>query len=132
MNINNLKGQIHNAMYQNICKKGWVSPVDVLMDIRVLSKDDYENWRFGRVPFLEKVCQCNLRKLSEIMKEMRAYANKNELKASWTCYHQWGKNNKNKLRFSKSGDEKVEYHYATHFVDARRITELKQPIDENQ
>lgn len=77
---------------------------------------------------MEKVCQCNLRQLSEIMHEMRAYAVKSNLKSSWTAYHQWGKNKSNKLRFSKSGDEKLEYHYATHFVDTEKITELKEGI----
>ena len=127
MDKKNLTGQVHNAMYQNIRKKGWVAPVDVLMEIGVLSKENYENWRFGRIPFLEKVCQVNLRLLSGIMHEIRAYAGKNGLKPSWTCYHQWGKNNKGKLRFSKTGDEKIERHYATHFVDTKRVAELKQP-----
>jgi len=127
MDTKNLTGQIHNAMYQNLRKKGWVAPVDVLMDIGILSKTDYENWRFGRVPFLEKVCQANLRQLSGIMHEIRVYANKNGLKPSWTCYHQWGKNNDIKLRFSKTGDEKIERHYTTYFVDTKRIAELKQP-----
>lgn len=125
MDRQSLKGQIHNAVYQHIQTKGWVAPIDVLMNIGVLSKENYENCRFGRIPFLEKVCQSNLRQLSEIMREIRAYANKNGLKPSWTCYHQWGKNNKVKLRFSKSGDEKVEYHYATHFLDTERIAALK-------
>jgi len=126
MDKKNLTGQVHNAMYQNIRKKGWAAPVDVLLDIGLLSKSDYENWRFRKVPFLEKVCKANLRQLSGIMHEIRAYAVKNNLKPSWTLYHQWGKNNKRKLRFSKSGDEKVEYHYATHYVDVKRIEELKR------
>lgn len=126
MDKKNLTGQIHNAMYQNIRKKGWAAPVDVLLDMGVLTKENYENWRFGRIPFMEKACHANLRQLSGIMHEIRAYAVKNNLKPSWTFYHQWGKNNKRKLRFSKSGDEKVEYHYATHYVDVKRTEELKR------
>ena len=129
MDKKNLTGQIHNAIYQNIRNKGWVAPVEVLLDIGVLSKEDYENWRFGRIPFLEKVCRANLKELSMIMHKVRVYAIKNNLKLSWTCYHQWGKNNKVKLRLSKSGDEKVEYHYATHFIDEKRLAELKTPLE---
>lgn len=134
MDKKNLIGQIHNAMYQNIRNKGWVAPVDVLLDIGVLTKANHENWRFGRVPFLEKTCQANLRQLSEIMREMWTYATQNKLKPSWTHYHQWGKNNKVKLRFSKSGDEKVENHYATHFLDEKRLADMKMAhknTDEN-
>ena len=43
MDKKNIKGQIHNAMYQNICKKGWVAPVDVMFDIGVMSKESYKN-----------------------------------------------------------------------------------------
>lgn len=73
---------MHNAICQNVREKGWAAPVDVLIGISVLSKGNYENWRFGRIPFLEKVCQANLRQLSEIMREVRAYADKKGLKPS--------------------------------------------------
>lgn len=115
MQKKNLTGQIHNAMYQNIKKKGYVAPIDVLMDIGVLLKKDHDDWRFGKVGFLEKVCQVNLRRLSGIMKEMRAYATNNNLKPSYTYYHQWGKNKDKMLRFSKSGDQNIEKNYATSF-----------------
>lgn len=129
MNKHNIIGQIHNSMYQNIKKKGYAAPVDVLMDMDVLSKKDYEDWRFGRVEYLERVCRVNLRVLSGIMKEIRAYATKNQLKPSWTWYHQWGKQKDKKLRFSKSRDERIEQHYATHFVDVEMVEKLKSPSE---
>jgi len=54
-----------------------------------------------------------------IMKEIRTYAAKNNLKPSWTHYHQWGKNKNQKLQFSKSNDDKIEQNYATHYVGAK-------------
>ena len=124
-------GRIHSSMYHQCQKRGYAAPVDVLMDIGVLRKQDYENWRNGRVDYLERVCQCNLHKLSEIMKEVRAYARKNDLKPSETVYKQWGLNKKGKkvvsrLRFSKSGDPGVERGYSTHYVDIKRTAELKE------
>lgn len=123
-------GKIHSQMYHQCQKRGFATPVDVLMDIGVLKKQDYENWRNGRVDYLERVCQCNLHKLSEIMKEVRAYAGKNALKPSETVYKQWGLNNNgkkivNRLRFSKSGDPGVEKGYSTHYVDSKRTAEIK-------
>ena len=132
MDNKNIRDQVHNAMYQNICKKGWVAPVDVLLGMGVLSQADHESWRFGKVPFLERVCKANWRQLSEIMREMRQYAAKNNLKPSWTCYHQWGKHKDRRLRFSKSGDEKIEHSYATHFVDAKRIAERKEQTKQSE
>lgn len=44
------------------------------MEIGVLPKQKYEDWRFGRVDYLEWVCTVNLRKISFIMHQMRGYA----------------------------------------------------------
>jgi len=116
MDKKNLRGQMHNSMYHQIQKQGYATSVDVLQDIDILKKEDYESWRFGRVPYLEQVCGGNLHLLSDIIKEMRKYAAKNNLKPSWTCYHGWGRNKQSKLRFSKSSKESIEQSYATHYI----------------
>ena len=122
-------GKIHNSMYQQLQKNGIAAPVQVLMDLSILSKEDYERWRFGKVDYLERVCKVNLSELSLIMREIRSYAAKNKLKASWTFYKQWGLKNRphaKKLRFSKSGGEDIEKAYATHYIDIVRMSELEQ------
>lgn len=116
MDNKNIAGQVHNAVYQNIQKKGYASSTDVLIFLGVLSKESYENWRFGKVDYLERVCTVNLKKLSSIMREIRTYANKTGLKPSFTSYHGWGNNKNNQFRFSKSGNDSIERHYATHYV----------------
>jgi hypothetical protein len=78
--MKDLTGKIQDAVYQNIQRKGFVAPVDVLMDIGVLEKKDYDAWRRGQVPYLEKVCRVNLHKLSAIMRALRTCAAKNMLK----------------------------------------------------
>lgn len=121
-------------MYQQCRNRGYAAPVDVLMDIGILSKKDYENWRFGQVDYLERVCKINLRKLSLVMRQMRAYGKKAGLKPSFCYYKRWGVKKKNgqghkpviPLRFSKSGAAEIERQYATHFVDLRRTAQLKE------
>jgi hypothetical protein len=127
--VNNadIYNRVKAAMSSLICEKGVAAPVDVLMELGVLSKEDYENWRFGRVPYLEEVCQVNLSKLSAIAREMRAYARERDLKESWTAYHKWGKGRSVRLRFSKSGTDNVERGYATHLVDLERVKPLASP-----
>ncbi len=143
MNDKELISAVHSAMYHQCQNRGYAAPVDVLMDIGVLTKKKYEDWRFGRVSYLESVCTVNLRKLSFIMHQMRAYAKKAELKPSFCYYKQWGVKKKNgqghkpvvPLRFSKSGSPEIEKSYATHFVDlkrtAQRKTETRIPSEEN-
>lgn len=53
-------------MYHQCRSRGYATVVDVLMDIGVLQKDKYEDWRFGRIPYLERVCMVNLGKLSTV------------------------------------------------------------------
>jgi hypothetical protein len=38
-----------------LTRQGFVSTVDVLIDMGRLARKDYEDWRMGRVPFLERV-----------------------------------------------------------------------------
>jgi len=117
--------KVNKSMYDLMTTIGVIAPVDVLMRIGVLTKENYEKWRNGKIDYLERVCTCNLKKLSLIMKEMRAFATKNNLKPSWTYYRGWAKAKDIKLRFSKSGDENIEKAYATSFVSHQTIERLK-------
>jgi hypothetical protein len=110
-------------MYALIKEKGVASPAEVLIAVGVLTKEKYEDWRHGRIPYLEKVCQVNLSKLSTINHEIRVFARKNNLKPSWSDYRKWGKGNRIRLRFSKTGDEQIERFYATHYVSQRKVSE---------
>jgi len=124
MNNAELKRKVHSVMNSLLREKIYISPVDVLIGTGILSVKDYENWRFGQVPYLEMVCRTNLSKLSFVMKELRTYARQNHLKPSWTAYNQWGvKDRKIPLCFSKSGDANIEEAYATHFVAVSRVEE---------
>jgi hypothetical protein len=116
MNAKELIVAVRSAVYTLINDKGYAAPVDVLMAVGVLSKADYENWRNGRVDFLERVCKVNLKKLSAINHEIRVCAKNQNLKASWTDYREWCKGRKIRPRFSKSGNERIERLYATHYV----------------
>ncbi|WBW95199.1 hypothetical protein [Oceanirhabdus sp. W0125-5] len=116
MNNDKLKKKVIAAVNRLINEKGYSAPVDVLMEIEVLSKKGYEDWRKGKVDYLERVCHTNLSKLSLIMKVLRNYAKENKLKNSKTVYMKWGKGAKQRLRFSKSGIRNIEEAYSTHYV----------------
>lgn len=120
MNNVEMSAKVHAAMSALIKDTGFAAPVDVLMAIGVLSKADYGNWRFGKVDYFERVCKINLKKLSSINQEIRAYAKRHNLKPSWTDYRKWGKGQNTRLRFSKSGDEQIERLYATHYVGQKK------------
>lgn len=120
-NDKELQNKVNSAMYTLVRDKGFAAPIDVLMVVGVLSKADYENWRYGRVDYLERVCKVNLRKLSLVNHFIRVYAQRNNLKPSWTDYRKWGKGENIRLHFSKSGDEQIERSYATHYVGQTKV-----------
>ena len=107
-----MQAKVADAMYRQCHRRGFAAPVDVFMDIGVLDKARYDDWRMGRVPFLEAVCTANLHKLSEMMTEIRSFAAKSGWKPSASSYKHKGK----PLRFSKTGNPKIEEAYATHDV----------------
>ena len=132
MNGEELRARVRESMFRQCHMRGHAAPVDVLMDIGALSKKNYEDWRFGRVDTLERVCSMNLSKLSAVLREMYACAKAQSLKPSFCYYKRWGVKKKGQgrrtvlpLRFSRSGDAEIERRYATHYVDEKRIAQLK-------
>ena len=125
MNNKELEKKVKQFTSELAYKKGYVSSVDVLIKLGYITEADYKDWRFGKIQYLEKVCQGNLHKLSAVNRLIRKYSVEWNFEPSWTAYYQWGKGPKKRLIFSKSQDQQIETLYATHFLNKKRITELK-------
>lgn len=93
-----------------------VAPVDVLVEMGLLAREDLEDWRHGRVLYLEQVIHCNLTRLSRILRIFRLHAHDLDLVPSVAVYLRSGRGPKRRLRFTKTGDPKLEEAYARHFV----------------
>lgn len=104
------------SMQTQCLRRGYATPVDVLIDMRLLSKVNYEAWRRGRVDYLERVCHGSLKGLATVLREMDACARRKKWRPSFTFYGSWG-GKRWILRFSKRGNKELERQYATHFVD---------------
>lgn len=88
------------------------SPIDIFMEMGRLSKNNYEAWRKGHVPYLERVIEGNLSKTNRILRIIGFHAHDLDMVSRQTVYHQWGKGNKRILRFSRSGDSNLEKAYS--------------------
>jgi len=93
-----------------------VAPVDVLIAMDLLAPEKLEDWRRDRVPYLERVINCNLTRLSRLLRILRFHVHDLKLVPSVTAYMRWGKGPKQRLRFTKTGDPGLEEAYARHFV----------------
>ena len=120
-----LVASMNQASSKLLREKGFISFVDVLIQMGKLTKEDHESWRMRRVPYLERVIRLNLSQLSHLLHILRQNAAKGKLKASKTAYVSWGKGPKQPLRFSKSGHPRIEEAYATHFVKRQQSVKDK-------
>jgi hypothetical protein len=99
-----------------------VSPVKVFIAMGLLAPQAVEEWRKGRIPYLERVLKCNLAKASRILRILRFHAHDLHLKPSMTVYRRKLHGRSLPLQFSKSGDRNLEEAYARHFVPSDQGT----------
>ncbi|HEY6558855.1 MAG TPA: hypothetical protein VI072_16335 [Polyangiaceae bacterium] len=93
-----------------------VAPVDVLVKMDMLTPKALQDWRFGRVPYLERVIRGSLSRLSRLLRIVGFHCHDLNLVASHTAYVKWGKGPRTPLRFTKTREERLEKIYARHFV----------------
>ena len=93
-----------------------VSPTELFVEMGLLSVPAIEEWRAGRLPFLERAIQCNLSAASRILRLLRMHAHDLNLRQSGIVYVRRTRGVRLRLRFTKSGDLKLEEAYACHFV----------------
>jgi len=111
-----LRPRLEKAVAAILATGKVVAPVEVLMRMSILSRENFEQWRRGRVPYLEKVVSGNLTRLSRLLRILQWHAHDINLVPRNTVYDRWGKGPKTPLRFSKTGDRNVEEAYSRHFV----------------
>ena len=99
--------------------KGFISMVDVLMEMGKLTREQHERWRFRQVPYLERVIPGSLTQLDAIVRAVRNNSSKGGLTPSRTAYYSWGKGRRQPLRFTKTGNPFLEEAYSTHYLPRR-------------
>lgn len=109
-----------------------VAPVDVLVKMDVLAPKDLEDWRFGRVPYLERVAKGSLSRLSRVLRILGLHCHDLNLTASQSAYVKWGKGPRSPLRFTKTGEARLEKIYARHFVWPGEGTPRQTPLPESR
>jgi hypothetical protein len=129
LNRRDLIKKLNEASSELLREKGYISFVEVLMKIGKLTQEDYERWRFRRVPYLEKVITVNLAKVNHLLRTLHENAKRGGLKASRTVYRSWSGGPRTRLQFSKTGDPNIEAAYATHFIRPTALQQSVPPMD---
>ncbi|MDW7650375.1 MAG: hypothetical protein SCK29_00945 [Bacillota bacterium] len=111
--------RVHCCAEELLAEKGYIIPVELLVRMDRLKAKRVEDWRFRRIPYLERVTGGSLGKMNTILQALREFARASGLKPSRTVYMSWGKGPKVRLRFSKSGTAYMEELYSTHFIQPK-------------
>jgi hypothetical protein len=110
-----IQERVRRVAEQALAEQQYVRPIDVLLGLGWLAPSHLDQWRQGRVPYLEKVVQGNLGKISTAMAEFRRWARASGLTPSETAYVARTRD-RQQLRFSASADQSIEQAYRTHWV----------------
>jgi hypothetical protein len=128
LNRQELQKKVRHIVQQLVFEKGYASPLDLFLKMEKVSPKLVEDWRFRRVPYLERVLHGNLSQFNFILTKLRETSRDLELKESCSTYVSWGKGPKRPLRFSKSGDIHSERRYSTHYVKPNTLEQNKAAI----
>jgi hypothetical protein len=114
-NLKRLESRVVSAAEATLAEKNVVSAIDVLMRIGWLTQARLDEWRQGRLRYLEAGISANLHKISAAMAMFRRWARGRKLSPSETAYVSRTRD-RHPLRFSVSGDRAIERAYRTHWV----------------
>ena len=104
--------KVVDAVEKGLKRKKYITPIAVFISMELLDKSDLDKWRNGSIPYLEKVIKCNLSKASRILRLIGFHCHDLNMKASSTIY----KGKHGFLRFTKTGEKKLEEVYSRSFV----------------
>jgi hypothetical protein len=130
-NRGDIERRVARAAEALLAKRKFVTAIDVLVGIGWLEPRRVDEWRQGRVDYLERVTVANLGKISSAMGSFRRWAQARGLKPSETAYLARTRDRR-PLRFSKSGDAGIERAYRTHWVSPELSQRKRARMSERQ
>jgi hypothetical protein len=119
-----LERRVVEAAEAALADRQFVTAIDVLVGLGWLDPRRVDEWRQGRVDYLERVVIASLGKISTATRCFRRWARARGLTPSETAYAARTRG-RQPLRFSKSGSPEIERAYRTHWV-APELSERKR------
>lgn len=107
--------RVVRAIARILAKSDEVAPVEVLMEMGNLTKPNYDAWRRGQVPYLERVFEGSLSKANRILRIIGFHVHDLNMVPKNSTYRKAGKGKKYSLRFSKTGNKRIEEAYSRHY-----------------
>jgi hypothetical protein len=115
-----------------LANQNHVSPIEVLVTMRLLEPVHVEGWRKGRYDTLESTIQANPDKVARSLAIFRQWAESKGLQSMETEYSRPSREGAVPLQFTVGGDPEMERIYRTHYVSPalsdKKKTQLKEKL----
>ena len=130
-NVKRLEARTVAAAEAALAERKFVTAIDVLQGIGWLPQARIDEWRQGRLAYLEGGVSTNLHKISAVMRMFRGWAQRRGLAPRETAYVSRTRD-RHQLRFSKSGGLAIERAYRTHWVSPELSVAKQERLSERQ
>src|SRR5215813_273364 len=117
-NLKSLESRVITAAKATLAEREVVSAIEVLERIGWLAQPRIQEWRQGRLDYLERGISTNLHRISSAMRMFHKWARQHGLTPIETEYVSRTRDRR-RLRFSKSGDPSIERAYRTHWASPK-------------
>ena len=124
-----LEQRVARAAEAALAHHQYVTAIDVFTGMGLLAAANVQAWRKGRIDFLERVVQGNLKEISFCMAAFRRWAHAKGLRPSETGYVCRTGGTRD-IQFSKSGNPSIEKNYRTHFVSPELAERKRKKLEE--
>ena len=129
-NTSKLESRVVQAAEAALEDHKFVSPIEVLLGMGRLALSHIQQWRQGRINYLEELVQANLQQIADILHTFRQWALAKGLQPSETSYMRHGRGGNQELRFSASGNAEIERLYRTNYVSPALTAAKRQNLEE--
>jgi len=129
-NASKLESRAIQAAEAALERQKFVAPIDVLLGIGRLVPSHIEQWRHGRIDYLEQVVQGRPDRILEMLLAFRGWALAKGLQPSETRYMRHGREGDVELRFTADGNPEIERLYRTHYVSPALPAAKRQKLEE--
>jgi hypothetical protein len=130
-NMKQLEARTVAAAEAALAARKFVTAIDVLQGIGWLPQARVDEWRQGRLDYLERGVSTNLHRISAVMKMFRRWAQSRGLAPRETAYVSRTRD-RHQLRFSKSGAVAIEQAYRTHWISPDLSVGKQERLRERQ
>ena len=122
--------RVVRAIAKILMRSDTVATVEVLIEMGNLSKKNYEAWRAGQIPYLERVFEGSLSKANRILRIIGFHTHDLNMAPTQATYTHKGRRKKVTLRFSKTGTNLIEEAYSRHYKWNQSPEKKQKAIEE--